>query len=106
MNYKDYGLIIHDELAVRAIVAYLEMLEPETREDALKRMEQDKDFFASIVGKAVELFQKDYDRYSRVSLYYKYIGKDYLEKLKTVNTEAYLEDVPPGVYKYIRDCFK
>ena len=106
MNYKDYGLSIHDELAVRAIVAYLEMLEEETRKDALLKMEQDKEFFATLVARATELFQKDYERYSRVSLYYKYIGKDYLEKLKTVNSEAYLADVPPGVYKYIRDCFK
>lgn len=106
MNYQDYGLNRFDEIAVRAVVAYLDTMDPEQRKDTLAKMDTDKDFFAEVVAKASELFKKDYDQYSRMSAYYKYIGKEYLEILKTVNSEAYLKSVPEAVYQYIRDCFK
>ena len=106
MNYQDYGLNLYDEIAVRAIVAYLDTLDPEQRRDTLDRMDADKEFFAATIAKATALFKKDYDQYSRMSAYYKYIGKEYLEMLKAVNSDAYLENVPEAVYQYIRDCFK
>ena len=106
MNYKDYGLNRYDEVAVRSIVLYLETLDDEQRQATLVKMESDKKFFSKIVSKSIELYKKDYEVHSRVSLYYKFIGQEYLELLKTVDSDGYLNDVPPAVYQYIRDCIK
>ena len=106
MNYKDYGLSIYDEIAVKTIVAYLLTLEESERQKTLDMMQASKEVFASVLEKSIEQFRKDYELQSRVSTYYKYIGKEYLERLQTVKSEAYLEDVPQGVYQYILDCLK
>ena len=106
MNYKDYGLSIYDEIAVKTIVAYLLTLEESERQKTLDMMQSSKEVFASVLEKSIEQFRKDYELQSRVSTYYKYIGKEYLERLQTVKTEAYLEEVPQGVFQYILDCLK
>ena len=106
MNYKDYGLSLYDEIAVKTIVAYLLTLEESERQKTLDMMQASKEVFASVLEKSIEQFRNDYELQSRVSTYYKYIGKEYLERLQTVKSEAYLEEVPQGVFQYILDCLK
>lgn len=106
MNYKDYGLNRFDEIAVRSVVIYLGTLDKDKREETLAKLDADRIFFAETVMKSTEKFKKDYDMHSRISLYYKYIGQEYIEMLKTVNSDEYLENVPGAVYQYIRDCFR
>ena len=99
------NLNMYDEIAIKVIVVYLESLEEGERRKALKNLDSEPGFFNTIVEKSIDRFRKDYEVESRMSQDYRLIGREYLDALKKVNTEAYLENVPDAVFKQIRGRF-
>jgi len=100
------NLNMYDEIAIKVIVVYLESLEEGERREALSKLDSEPGFFNMIVEKSIDRFHKDYEVESRMSQYYRLIGREYLDALKKVNTEAYLENVPDAVFSQIRGRFE